>query len=192
MEDIGKVTTDYYNFDEFVARTVRTMMEAKLQLCEYVGGPADGTPILLWGMLESDGKLTVHLCPATDEELDRTAPDGFYHALNTAFIRFGVPEYAAFVNEAYVKTDVEPSDFGRIQRGDIEREYRNTPSPEGISECLTAVLFSRSGDKRHSVIIYKYDDKGLPVFDEPVDSGAHAGAIIDVLDNFMGMISAKS
>lgn len=191
MDEDMEITTEYYDFHEFVARTVKTMVEAKLQLCEYFGGPSDGTPILLWGISGKDGQLTVHLLPLAHKSLGEEAPDVFYNALNNAFVRFGVPEYAAYVNEAYVKTQVDGDDMKSLKRGDIQREFQNSASPRGISECLTAFCFSKEGETKHSVIVYKYNDVGLPVFDEPIDTGYYGGAIVDVYNNFMGLIRVE-
>jgi hypothetical protein len=181
------ISTD--DFPQFMTDIMDVSKYAKQALCADVGGPADGVPILVWVSLNEDGEAApaIVACPTPTEELP--ARDVLYAALNEAFVELGTPVFGAFVSEAYIKREVTEGERDTIKRGDMERDFKNN-AETNVVECITIIGFSRTGHREYHIVEYKYDDSGQPNFSEVVRDGMSSGALVDVLDNFMGIITA--
>lgn len=179
------ITTD--DFSEFMKDIMYVSKYAKSALCQDVGGPADGVPILVWVSKNSDGELapSIVACPTPTEELP--ARDVLYEALNEAFVELGAPVLGAFVSEAYLKRAVTDEERDGFKRGDFEREFKNNPDTN-VAECITVIGFSSNGDREYHIVEYKYDDEGQPTYAEVVKDGMSGGALADVLENFLGLL----
>lgn len=175
-------------FGEFVAYAVHSMVTAKRNLCEAEGGPADGCPILVWVVRKDDETMDVEIIGCEQPTDDLPAPDLLYQALNYAFVECGAPVFGAFVSEAYMRQAESEDEMKDFRRGELERDF-HAKADTDVVECMTALCFSSDGTKRHTVIAYKYDDNGMPQFAEPENSGLSGGAMVDVLDNFLGLLN---
>lgn len=179
------------DLSEFTKAIAIMAQAAKYALCQSHGGPADTPPVMLWHKLEnahrevSGDELEICALPmpsADDETL--SAPNLFYSALTEGFVKFGKPAFVGFVSEAYMRTMSDKET--KFQRGDLQRAFQDGVTDD-INEILSIVCFTTSGEIQHQVIIVKYDDNGLPMYEELSHQNVNtkSGAIVDVINDFL-------
>ena len=174
---------DLTRLDGFAEATVNLAKAAKFMMCADFRGPTDSPPILVW--CTNDDISIIPMVQPTD---DCPAPDALYESLHQAFMEYGVPRFVAVVVEAYIKQDLDPEKT--IQRGDLQKAFLEASDPS-VGEVLTVMAFDIAGHRSNTVIAYKYDDSGLPQFDEEiVEKGDDVqGAIADVVSDFQKFVS---
>jgi len=164
---------------EYMEQILTTTQDAKTALCEHEGGPADGVPLMMW-VTEEHG---IAVCPLPVPEADGVSmPQIMDYALRKAFVELGKPMFGAFIAEALIRQGSE-QDLSNFRRGDLQREFQKNPM--AVTECMTVLVFDGAGKMRHAVISYKYNDKGMPVYDKPQynEHEVH-GAVADAIDGF--------
>ncbi len=75
-------------------------------------------------------------------------------------------DFIVLLVEGYSKTDLTPEEYAKHDRGDFEKDYKENPFSdvrEGIIMC--AVDWNGTGIWNVSSL-YRYDDHGIPVFDD--------------------------
>jgi len=177
-----KLPHHYKNPEEvmegFLKAVISLSQSAKEMICEMDKGPADIPPVLLWITL--DGEMKTEALMITDEVI---APVAVQQALARAFAEHGKPRIAGLIVEAYARKDGTPEQSW--ERGQLERDFLSG-KVDGITECVTAFLFDLHNNTRTACLFYKYDDKGMPVFDEISTEKEHtSGAIADVIERFI-------
>lgn len=169
---------------EFCDATLGMAKTAKRMFCEFSRGPSDGPPVLIW--LANDDVAICQMRMPTD---DYPAPQALHDALQEGFAEFGVPRLVSVIVEAYAKREVQEDDFRNIKRGQLQEAFKQNADPS-VEEVITCLTFDLTGRKRSAVIFYKYDDSGMPVFDEPVyEESEMLGAITDVIDDFTKFVT---
>jgi len=172
------------DLSEFTKAIAIMAQAAKYALCQSHGGPADTPPVMLWHKSESD-ELEICALPmpsADDETL--SAPNLFYSALTDGFVKFGKPAFVGFVSEAYMRT-ISDEDT-KFQRGDLQRAFQDGITDD-INEILSIVCFTTLGEIQHQVIVVKYGDDGLPMYEQLSHENINtkSGAIVDVINDFL-------
>lgn len=175
---------------EFTNAIVNMAKSAKSALCAATGGPADSPPIMLW---HGKGEIEIVALPMpSDDEAEMTAPALLDSALRQGFIDFGKPEYVAFISEAYMRTAISEEDAKSVKRGDMQKAFQSGLTTD-INEIISIVTFTPEGASRHSVVIVKYGDDGMPEFENYFqgEEGHVGGAIMDVVSGFVKFVNAE-
>jgi len=161
----------------FLKAIISLSKETKQMVCEASRGPEDIPPVLLW--ITEQHEMKTEPLIITEEII---APVAVQLALARVFGEHGKPRIASLVVEAYARDGGDGLD---LYRGQMEQDFL-AGKMEGITECLTAFLFDLDGNARTVCIPYKYDDKGMPKFDEVDVEREHVGgAIADVIQRFV-------
>lgn len=167
---------------EWVETVIETTLKAKRALCDFANGPADGMPILIWRTDEQ-----THIVPLPTPNDDFTMADIISNIYKEVWAELGTPLRGALVSEAYVKTYRE-GEVPKFTKGEAKKELGTNPN---VSECITIMSFNKEGLIKHSVLPYRYDDSGLPQFDEIVYADDMGGSVAEATHNFLDFINAK-
>ena len=176
-------------FLQFVDAVVGTAQTAKRTLCEYAGGPADGCPLIIWEMKEG---LRLIPLPNHTKDDDVSLSDVMGFLLHELWAELGTPVHGALVTEAFLKkANSSDEDLSNLKKGDVYKEF--SINPKNIQECVTVLAFSTSGLMRHAVVTYKYNDNGLPEFEETQygEKKDIGGQIAVAVREFIEFINAK-
>lgn len=182
------------NLEKFLHETVKLAIEAKTKLCSHEGGPVDSPPILLWQKHNGDVHVVGMNFP--DESGALSAPNLLLKGLQQCFVQHGIPKQVAFVSEAYMKVLDNPSQADGIKRGDMKRSFEKEVDAS-ISEIISVLVFNNK-QTLHKIVVFKYSDKGVPVFepykpngidDEDSSDYKVGGAIADAVNEFRVLIN---
>jgi hypothetical protein len=176
----NEFTQNPNNLSKYLEQLVSSTQDAKVALCEHEGGPADGMPLMMW-ITEEHG-LAVCAMPLPERD-GISMPEIIDYGLRKAFVDMGKPMYGAFIGEALVRRTSDTQEVVNHQRGDLQRSFQKDPM--SVSECLTILAFDGTGEMRHACVTYKYNDFGMPEFDEPLyQEEKPQGAIAETVDDF--------
>jgi hypothetical protein len=56
----------------------------------------------------------------------------------------------------------------KTQRGEMEEDYKQNPSTD-VREGIIATVYPWDGEAIAQTLLYRYNDNGMPVFDDPND-----------------------
>lgn len=192
---LAKVSTmKNKNLEKFLNRTVEMAIGAKTALCHSESGPTDSPPIMLWE--KNDGDMQVVGMPLpSDSDDEFSAPNLLLRALKQCFVEFGSPKQVAFISEAYMRVLSDPSQAKDIKRGDIQRSFQKEVDTS-VTEIISILVFNNK-QMLHKIIVFKYSDKGVPVFEPYKPNGidvedssyAVGGAIADAVNEFRVLIN---
>lgn len=160
------------DYKEILERIASIARRAKYESCEENNGPTDGPPMLL-GELEDgsgfmmpdtlDGHPTEHL-PMMLGVLE----EGLMEKQGS--LRW---KWLAYVVEGYASPD-DPKDY---ERGDMENDYKTNPESP-VREGVIITLFPWDGESMNVTHLYRYDDKGVPVWDDEPMYAEETGGMI--------------
>lgn len=171
---------------EVLSLVVSRAMEAKYELCADNNGMTDAPALMLGELPNGDGFLmpdTLDGHPAEHLPLMLGAlGEGLANRMETeGSVRW---KWLAFVVEGYAKpaTDNLPDEW---ERGQYEEEYKTNPATD-IREGIIVSVFCWDGTRMGATVFYRYDDNGLPVYEEPQlsDSNGLGGNISDIFVAF--------
>lgn len=173
---------DNEKMPEWVENVVQTTLKAKKALCDFANGPADGDPILIWRTDDN-----THIVPLPTPNDNFTMAEIITKIYKEVWAELGTPLLGALISEAYVKTYRE-GETPKFTRGEAKNALGIDPD---VSECITIMSFNKEGLITHSVLPYRYDDSGLPQFDEVVHADDIGGSVTEATHNFLDFINAK-
>ena len=144
-------------------RALEFFGEMKASVCRDNSGPVDLPPILHFKF-----KHMRDFCGLmVSEQGDPIAalPKSWQHILEN-----GVPEIVMYMTEGYVKKLPKDSNTDKLPtghiRGEFEREFKEDPSTD-VREAITMQAVDiESGKQFSGMLLYKYDDSGVPEFED--------------------------
>jgi hypothetical protein len=169
---------------EVLMAVIQKAMEAKYELCLENGGMFDSPPFLIGEFPNGDGFIAPDLMEGHPTD---TLPVMLTGLLEGMTETYGTPKFQwlAYVCEGYCKPNIEtmPDDW---QRGAMEQEYKENPLTD-IREGIIATVFPWEGAPLADTVLYRYNDNGLPEYEEPLGSaeGTGGGAIPDIFAQFL-------
>lgn len=177
------MATELFETNENVCLIAKQL---KRSACEEAGGSANLDSCLFFDV-GGDGFLGVSACKQGNPvDLLPETLDAVHHRGVRRF------ESVSFVTDVYFRSvpleKVKRSDLG-YQRGDLAKEFADNPFTD-IVEALCVFSMSWSGESRVTVLEYKLDDNGLPLFVESHDSDSDTvsqigGRVLQVLSSFI-------
>jgi len=172
---------------EVLALVVDKAIQAKWILCEENGGIADAPPLLIGEFANGDGFIAPDLIEGHPTD---TLPAMLSGLLEGMTERYGTPKFLwlAYVVEGYCRPTMTEEEMEKAKRGELEEEYKSNPDTN-IREGIIATVYPWDGEAVAQTLLYRYDDNGMPVFDDIDESQevgkAGGGAIPDLFQMFI-------
>jgi hypothetical protein len=163
--------------EQEIKQVMQNFIHLKKQTCEKNNGPQDLAPMY-------------HLTLDNDEIMAAIAPIDMHptEALmeTLPLILFNQkPKFTMFMVEGYMQ-ERETMPTQHI-RGELEKDFKENAATT-IRESITVHGIDKEGTQVMGVVSYKYDDFGMPVFDEP----KFAEIVGDMMEANVPMIFALS
>lgn len=163
---------------------IQKAMEAKYELCVENKGMTDTPPLIIGEFPNGEG----FICPDVLEgHPTDTLPVLLTGLLEAMTQTFGKPKFTwlAYVVEGYCKPNIDEMPEG-WERGDMEQEYKENPLTD-IREGIIATVFPWEGTPLAETVLYRYNDNGLPEYEEPLGAseGTGGGTIPDIFSQFL-------
>lgn len=153
------MSNNYYNNCETITTRARDIaILRKTEACRNARGVADTNSLVLVGYKHDfvgvENTLSGNPVQQLPEVLNHIAQSGliYWHDLT-------------FICEAFMRTNLEPSDIGKYEPGDLEKDYKQNPLSDVVEGFIISTI-TWQGDTLTQFTPYKYDDKGRPVFEE--------------------------
>lgn len=151
------------NNPEFVTNRVCELAQSrKSNACDIANGIAECNALILVGYNDAfvgvENTLNGNPIETLPEVLNKIAQTGLIYWHNLSF-----------VTEAFMRTVVGARDIDKYQQGDLEREYKENPATD-IVEGILVHTITWQGETNTRFTPYTYNDKGRPVFADPLDS----------------------
>lgn len=145
----------------------QTFIQMKSALCEQFKGPHDLAPMLHFRYQHLKGYCGVLLGPGHPTD---TIPGAWLHILKD-----GIPEFVMVMTEGYARTSkTMPTNH---QRGMMEEDFKNNPESDVVEILNIHGIDMNSGDQASGIVMFRYDDNGMPTFDEPAFSPCDGQAL---------------
>lgn len=163
---------------EVLSAVVARAMEVKYEMCVDANGMCDAPPVLIGELPTGEGFIAPDYndghpsdnLPLMLSALAETMVDKF------SSVRW---KWLAYVVEGYAKPNVE--DVNNLpdgwHRGLMEEEYKTNPTTD-VREGLIVSLFPWEGKPIGTTVFYRYNDNGLPMYDEPEFVDGELGGVI--------------
>ena len=167
---------------EVLAEVLANAMEGKTAICEEHNGMVDAPPTILGCLPDGD---TFAMPDLNDGHPTDNLPL-MLEALAMALLENGKPvrwEWLAYIVEGFAKPagEVNADDH---KRGDLEQEFRENPASSVREGIIVTVHGWKEGESLAGTAFYRYNDRGLPEFDEPEFSELPSGNIADIFSAF--------
>jgi hypothetical protein len=143
------------NLEDEVKTAIQAFISMKKDMCERQSGPFDLAPMLHFKYKHLKGYCGVLL-------IGEGSPMEMAAAAWGKVLGHGVPEFMMFMVEGYATQN--PSEY---KKGDMERDFKNNPDSKVMEVITIQAIDIKTGLQMTGIVPYKYDDSGLPVFDEP-------------------------
>ena len=172
---------------EVLALVVEKAIQAKWILCEENGGIADAPPLLIGEFANGDGFIAPDLIEGHPTD---TLPMMLTGLLEGMTEQYGTPKFLwlAYVVEGYCRPTMTEEEMEKAVRGELEAEYKSNPATT-VREGIIATVYPWDGEPLAQTLLYRYDDNGMPVFDDPDESQiagtAGGGVIPDLFQMFI-------
>jgi len=152
---------------EVLALVVEKAKQAKWFLCEENGGIADAPPLLFGEFANGDGFIAPDLLEGHPTETLPVMLDGLLKGMTE---QYGTPKFLwlAYVVEGYCRPTMTEEEMEKVVRGEMEQDYKNNPATD-IREGIIATVYPWDGEAVAQTLLYRYDDNGMPVFDDLAD-----------------------
>jgi hypothetical protein len=134
----------------------------KVEVCKEANGIADMRSFVVFQQGE------VYSCAESGKEGHpfEALPELLNEAYKEGFRKF---DTISFVLDSYYKRsmvlDPESQAPEGYEKGDFAKDFKHNPSSD-IAECIAVITYHYLGGSAGSVVEYKYDDNGKPVFVE--------------------------
>lgn len=153
-------------------RALEIFTQIKTGICQEAKGPTDLAPMLHFKLQHMRG---FHGMLITQEGDPIVALPGAWHKV----LGNGFPEIMMFLTEGYAKK--MPKDTAMPQehiRGEYEQEFKEDPTSD-VTEAITMHAMELNSGKQFSgIVLYTYDDAGMPVFAE-IETGPCEGPALE-------------
>ena len=174
---------------ELLADVVARAMVVKYEMCVDNNGMCDSPPVLLGELPTGEGFIAPDY---NDGHPTETLPLMLSVLAEMMHDKFSSVRWnwLAYVVEGYAS----PSQNGEApegwHRGMLEEEYKTNPTSD-VREGLIVSMYSWEGESIGATVFYRYDDNGLPVYDEPnLSEQRMEGTIADIFTAFTQMCHA--
>lgn len=176
---------------ELLAQVVARAMEVKYEMCVDNNGMCDSPPILLGEWATGEGFIApdyneghpTDTLPMMLSVLAQMMDDKF------SSVRWN---WLAYVVEGYSNPNLADIPREGWHRGMLEEEYKTNPTSD-VREGLIVSMYSWEGESIGATVFYRYDDNGLPVYDEPnLSEQRMEGTVAEIFTAFTQMCHALS
>lgn len=147
------------SLDVFNFTIIELSRLGKRVICERERGPSDSSPFMIW---QGAGEDDVHIFPL---KYNKNSSTMLKNTFSEALTEFGLPRYIAVIGEAYVKSTKDIEEVKNIQHGELQENFLNNYDAS-IKEVISVICFDLEGHILVNIVGYKYNDTGLPEFDE--------------------------
>jgi hypothetical protein len=170
---------------EILSAVVARAMEAKYGICEENNGMTDAPPTLVGELPSGDGFIMPDLMEGHPTDTLPLMLAGLAEGMveNFQSVRW---KWLAYIVEGYAKPagSVTEEELANHDRGKYEEEYKTNPATD-VREGIIVSVFPWDGTPIGATVFYRYDDRGLPVYDEPETMEAELhGNIADIFRAF--------
>lgn len=173
--------------EQILAQVVIRAMEVKYEMCVDNNGICDSPPVLLGEVATGEAFIAPDYNEGHPTDTLPMMLAGIAEAMVNQFssVRW---KWLAYVVEGYSNPlhqgDKMPEKW---HRGFYEEEYKTNPITD-VREGLIVSLYSWDGSTNGTTVFYRYNDKGLPVFDDINEmQGVLAGNIAEIFKAFTMM-----
>jgi hypothetical protein len=172
---------------EVLALVVAKAMEAKWSLCEENGGITDAPPLLIGEFPNGDGFIAPDLMDGHPTDNLPVMLTGLLEGMTATY---GTTKFLwlAYVVEGYCRPKVDEEDVETAVRGEMEQEYKTNPATD-VREGIIATVYPWDGEALAQTVLYRYDDNGMPVFDDLDETeligNAGGGAVPELFQTFI-------
>ena len=168
---------------ELLAQVVARAMEVKYQMCVDNNGMCDAPPVLIGELLTGEGFLV--------PDYNEGHPTDTLPMMLSAIAEMMLDKFSsvrwnwlAYVVEGYASPSLADETPEGWHRGMLEEEYKTNPTSD-VREGLIVSMYSWDGSTNCATVFYRYDDKGLPIFDGDDEMlGVAGGNIADIFKAF--------
>ena len=150
---------------ELLAQVVARAMEVKYEMCVDNNGMCDSPPVLLGELPTGEGFIAPDYNDGHPTETLPMMLSVLAEMMNDKFssVRWN---WLAYVVEGYASPSLGGEMPEGWHRGMLEEEYKMNPTSD-VREGLIVSMYSWEGESIGATVFYRYDDNGLPVYDEP-------------------------
>ena len=139
-----------------IQQVMQNFIYLKKQTCEKNNGPADLAP--MYHLTLDNDDIMAAIAP-----IDMHPTEALMETLPLILLN-QKPKFTMFMVEGYMQErDTMPTNH---VRGELEKDFKENAATT-IRESITVHGIDKEGTQFMGVVSYKYDDFGMPVFDEP-------------------------
>lgn len=163
-----------------ISDVVRRSQYAKEELCK--DEPMTDNPPIFFVGYESDPTNPEHdACLEAQEELSLKKSyqmmmiplihkDDPFEAFEDVVRSMPIDEFSFIVLavEGYMRVNSEGLDLSELERGSLEKDYKENPFSDVREGITVTALDWEATTMLTNNVCYRYDDKGVPMWDEPV------------------------
>lgn len=137
---------------------LETFKKMKASVCDHMRGPHDLAPMLHLKYPHLNGYCGVLLPEGHPTD---TVPAAWERV-----IQDGVPEFVIVMVEGYatISDTALPKDY---RRGEMENDFKSNPESKVLEVLNIHGIDMKTGNQADGFVAYRYNDSGLPEFEEP-------------------------
>lgn len=144
---------------------LQTFIKMKESVCRHNNGPSDLAPMLHYKYPHLKGYRGILLAGGHPIQ---TVPSAWGH-----ISKDGIPEFVMIMTEAYASA----TPLQEYKRGEMEKDFKNNPCSQVVEIINVHAIDMKTGEQFDGFVSFKYDDSGIPVFDEPSYSKCEGEAL---------------
>lgn len=151
------------NLIDVVREHLDITMSTKIDACQRNNGPTDLMPMMIWISADDTTNLAI-----VDAKVNTTD----YMPKALSLIHKQSPKVIIFMSESLGKAITSETELDKFVKshkpGDLEKLHTKYGPLSGLQELIAFnAIDMATGSQVQAILTFAYDDKGIPVFNEP-------------------------